>query len=82
MFRLCVDPIFRPNTDNSCTKSESYYLYDSSFLERNKFSLIFDEKYDRNFEWEESCKKMRGIEWSKDVEEEFENDGSLVLVDY
>jgi tubulin polyglutamylase TTLL1 len=51
-FRLCIDPIFRPKIECACSKSESYYIYDETFLERNKFTLIFDEKYDRDFEWE------------------------------
>lgn len=48
-FRLAVDPLFRPKLDCPTSKAESYYIYDDSFLERNKFTLIFDEKYDRDF---------------------------------
>lgn len=49
MFRIAIDPLFRPNLDISYAKSELYYLYDESFLNRNKFTLIFDQKYDRDF---------------------------------
>lgn len=51
MFRLSIDPLFRPSI-TSVTKAESYYLYDSTFLSKNKFILIFDEKYDRDIRWE------------------------------
>ena len=82
MFRLCVDPVFRPNVECNYSKNESYYLYDESFLDRNKFILIFDEKYDYNFEWEERCRKMRGLEWNNETEEEFTDEGALIMVDY
>ena len=49
MFRLAVDPLFRPSV---ISKVESYFLYDKFFLLKNKFVLIFDEKYDRDREWE------------------------------
>ena len=51
-FRLCIDPLFRPPLASSPAKHESYYFYDDSFIERNKFELIFDEKFDCDFEWE------------------------------
>jgi len=42
MFRICVDPLFRPSIDHFYSKNESYYLYDESFLDRNRFTLMFD----------------------------------------
>ena len=49
IFRLAVDPLFRPS---SSLKVESYYLYDKFFLEKNKFRLIFDQEYDGDKKWE------------------------------
>lgn len=48
MFRLTLDPIFRP--DINVSKHYSYFLYDNVF-EKNKFTLIFDSLFDSDFAW-------------------------------
>lgn len=50
MFRVALDTLFRPQFVNN-TKAESYYFYDQTFLEKNQFRLIFDNKYDAQPEW-------------------------------
>lgn len=49
-FRLAVDPVYQPFEGSS--KIKNYFLYESC-LERNRFELIFDSLFDRDFEWEE-----------------------------
>lgn len=46
LFRIAVDPVFRPND----TPKNAYYIYESS-LESNRFEVIFDSLFDRDFEW-------------------------------
>ena len=74
MFRLTIDPLFRTSVNNF-NRIESYYLYDESFLEKNQFKLIFDEKYDRDNMWEEYLERNRGEERILGEEEEEENRG-------
>ena len=68
MFRISLDPIFRPDPDNSISRNDCYYIYDYSFINRNRFCLIFDEKYDCDFEWEDQCRKQVEESWGQGEE--------------
>lgn len=48
IFRIGIDPLFRPNSNQS---SKHEYLYNEKSIEKNRFRLIFDEKYDKNPIW-------------------------------
>ncbi len=76
MFRLSLDPLFRPN--ESLSRHSSYFLYDNVF-ETNKFQLIFDSLFDSDFEWEEICLKGKNVVY-EDEDEVFDSNGFEVEV--
>ena len=63
MLRVVLDPLFRPDPEYSFSRNDSFYIYDHSFINRNRFSLMFDEKYDCDYGWEEQCRKEVAEGW-------------------
>lgn len=53
VFRIAVDPLYPPFMVFPRTMS---FCVPENMFQFNKFELIFDSFYDRDFDWEEYCK--------------------------